>query len=239
MVGGAGGFALILSRSGLDVINIKPTYKKRLVINQKTLRLLITIALFVVLLTIFSSLNADFLTGSSIISLLRESAVVGIIAVGMTFVIISGGIDISVGSTLSLTAMVCANLLRYTSTNYIMAILISLAIALLCGIFNGIIITRLQLPDFIVTLATMNIYRGLTKVISHNDLESISNSLIISSNNLNNIILHGSALPCTAVNPLLCSINYGDTRHTKHMPQRDLVEHKITQLNHKINTFGL
>lgn len=148
-------------------------------LDQKRVRLLITLGLFIVLLFVFSQLNTSFLSGNNINSMLRESSLIGIIAMGMTFVIITGGIDISVGSNMALTAMLCANLLRYSNIATVPAIILSLLLATACGFFNGIAVTKLHLPDFIVTLATMNIFRGVTKMISHNDLESLANSLII------------------------------------------------------------
>lgn len=146
--------------------------------TQKRARLLITLVLFAVLIVVFSGVNDSFLTGRNINLMLREAAPIGIIAVGMTFVIITGGIDLSVGSTLALVAMFCANMLRYNGVPAVPAVLLSLLLGTLCGFVNGYAITRLKLPDFIVALAAMNAYRGLTKLISHNDLESLSNSMI-------------------------------------------------------------
>ena len=157
-------------------MKIKALRKPKL--TRKRARLLITLGLFLLLVIFFSSVNDSFLTGKNITMMLREAAPVGIIAVGMTFVIITGGIDLSVGSTLALTAMVCANLLRYRGVGAVPATIISLMIGTLCGFINGFTITKLKLPDFIVALATMNVYRGLTKMISHNDLASLNNSMI-------------------------------------------------------------
>ena len=153
--------------------------KKQGLSNQKAIRFLITLCLFIAVLMVFFALNQAFLSSGNIISLLRESAIAGIIAVGMTFVIITGGIDLSVGSNLALTAMLCANLLRYTDTPMIASVALSILCGTACGFLNGLAISKLKLPDFIVTLATMNIYRGLTKMISRNDLESLSNSMIL------------------------------------------------------------
>ena len=151
---------------------------KKSLSNQKAIRFFITLGLFIGVLMVFFALNSGFLSSGNMISLLRESAISGIIAVGMTFVIITGGIDLSVGSNLALTAMLCANLLRYTDTPMIVCVLLALLCGTACGLLNGLAISMLKLPDFIVTLATMNIYRGLTKMISRNDLESLSNSMI-------------------------------------------------------------
>ena len=153
-------------------------WQKKPVLGQKGLRLCITFGLFCILLFVFGQLNTGFLSADSVNSLLRESAIVGIMAVGMSFVIITGGIDLSVGSNMALTAMICANLLRYSKVPMIPAVALSLLAATACGCLNGIAITKLKLPDFIVTLAAMNIYRGLTKIISRNDLDSLNNSMI-------------------------------------------------------------
>lgn len=155
---------------------IKRPKKWRL--TQKRARLLITLGLFVLLILVFSGVNDSFFTSKNINLMLREAAPVGIIAVGMTFVIITGGIDLSVGSTLALTAMLCANMLRYSGIPTVPAVILSLLAGSLCGFLNGFTITKLKLPDFIVALAAMNVYRGLTKMISRNDLASISDSMI-------------------------------------------------------------
>ncbi len=126
------------------------------------------IALFI----LFSVLNANFLTASNMINLLRQISINGLIAIGMTMVITSDGIDLSVGATLGLTGMITA-LLITSGIPPILAIIICLLFGLILGAINGLLISKFKLQAFIVTLATMTIFRGFTYVIS--DGKPISN----------------------------------------------------------------
>ena len=82
--------------------------------NLNIARKLTSILLLLLMIAVFSVQTPLFFTVNNLSSILREASFVGIIACGMTFVIITGGIDISVGSTMALCAMVCSNLLRFT-----------------------------------------------------------------------------------------------------------------------------
>jgi len=92
----------------------------------------------------------------------RQTAIVSIAAVGMTIVIVAGGIDLSVGSMISLTTVVVAQLLRMNMSP-LAAALGGIAAAALCGLVNGVLITQLRVVPFIVTLGTMLIIRGAAK----------------------------------------------------------------------------
>lgn len=126
----------------------------------------------VVLVVIFSLLSSNFLTAGNMINLFRQIAINGLIAIGMTMVITTGGIDLSVGSILGLTAMVTA-FLMVSGVPPVIAVLVCLALGALLGLINGFIIAQYKLQAFIVTLATMTTFRGLTYVIS--DGKPISN----------------------------------------------------------------
>ncbi len=112
-----------------------------------------------------SLINDRFMTGSNILNILRQTSINSIIAAGMTFVIITGGIDLSVGATLALSGAVVAMLI---SLGYspIVAILAALAVGGGIGFFNGIVIAKGKLQPFIVTLATMTVFRGITLVFT-------------------------------------------------------------------------
>ena len=110
-----------------------------------------------------SILNPAFLQSNNLLNLMRQLIINGFIALGMTFVILTGGIDLSVGSTLALTSAIFAGLLQ-NGMNTGLAILIALVLGLVLGLLNGILITKGKLAPFIVTLATMTIFRGLTLV---------------------------------------------------------------------------
>ena len=105
-----------------------------------------------VLITIVKILSPSFLSTKNIFNILRQTSVNGIIAAGMTFVILTGGIDLSVGSILAISGAVCASLLA-SGQNIIIAVLAALIIGAMVGFLNGFIITKGKLQPFIATLA--------------------------------------------------------------------------------------
>ena len=122
-----------------------------------------TILALIILMVFVSILNPTFLQANNLMNLMRQLIINGFIALGMTFVILTGGIDLSVGSTLAVTSAIFAGLLQ-NGMNTILAILIALGLGLILGLINGFLITKGKLAPFIVTLATMTIFRGLTLV---------------------------------------------------------------------------
>jgi ribose transport system permease protein len=120
----------------------------------------IVIALVVV--TVALSFMSDvFLTANNLSNIVTQSAVVGIAAVGATFVIITSGIDLSVGSNLALSGFLGAKVAHDTGSG-VLGILVVLAVAIAVGAFNGTSVAWLGLAPFIVTLAVMGMARGLT-----------------------------------------------------------------------------
>ena len=105
-----------------------------------------------VLITIVTILSPSFLSTKNIFNILRQTSVNGIIATGMTFVILTGGIDLSVGSILAISGAVCASLLA-SGQNIIIAVLAALIIGAMVGFLTGFIITKGKLQPFIATLA--------------------------------------------------------------------------------------
>lgn len=115
------------------------------------------------LVMIVSVLNPSFLEPLNLLNLLRQVAINALIAFGMTFVILTGGIDLSVGAILALSSALTAGMI-VSGMDPILAILIGCVLGGLMGLFNGLLITRGKLAPFIATLATMTIFRGLTLV---------------------------------------------------------------------------
>jgi len=113
------------------------------------------------LVMIFASDN--FLSGANISNVLRQISVVGILAVGMTYAIITGGIDLSVGAVMALAGTVAAGLM-VGGMNGALAIGIGLLIAIAFGLANGALVAYARMPPIIVTLATMGIARGLALI---------------------------------------------------------------------------
>lgn len=116
----------------------------------------------VILLVGFSLATPTFATTSNVILILLQASVSGIIAIGMLFVILSAGIDLSVGSTLAVAGMFSGLFGQQptTTTTIVLALAIPILLGLLLGAFNGLIVSRLQVPSLIVTLGTMYAYRG-------------------------------------------------------------------------------
>ncbi|OYO42993.1 monosaccharide ABC transporter membrane protein (CUT2 family) [Lachnotalea glycerini] len=134
--------------------------------KQSNIRRLISLGLLLVLMIAFSISSTYFLTAANLLEIFRDASVVGIIGIGVTMVIITGGIDLSTGSIMALVGMTIANVYRYTLLPIWIMILIGILVGVLAGLFNGFIITRLHLPEFIATLSTMSIYRAITYLIS-------------------------------------------------------------------------
>src|SRR5260221_1413383 len=109
------------------------------------------------LFIIFSVLTSSFYQPANLLDILLQSSINAMIAVGMTLVVMTRGIDLSVGSVVGLSSMIAASLLQ---GNLVLGIAAGMLIGVFCGLVNGFLIAKLKLPDFIVTLGMLSIYRG-------------------------------------------------------------------------------
>ncbi len=134
--------------------------------NQKYLPLIATIVIFVVSYAACAAQYPNILSTRVIGNLLTDNAFLGIAAVGMTFVILSGGIDLSIGSVIAFTGIFLAVLLQNTGIHPLAAFVLVLLITTLFGAIMGAIIHYLEMPAFIVTLAGMFLARGMAFVLS-------------------------------------------------------------------------
>jgi ribose/xylose/arabinose/galactoside ABC-type transport system permease subunit len=125
----------------------------------KTARQLGTLIGLVVLCGVFGILNPVFLTGPNLLNVIEQTSINAIVAVGMTFVILSAGIDLSVGSIVALAGVVLGTALQ-GGRPLPVALTLALATGLASGLVNGALISWGRLPPFIVTLGTMSIARG-------------------------------------------------------------------------------
>jgi ribose transport system permease protein len=119
----------------------------------------------VAIAAVFSILAPDFLTPHNIINILQQSSINACVAIGMTLVIISGGIDLSVGPTAALSAVLTAMLMT-SGIPLPISLLAGLAIGLACGFVNGALISYAGLQPFIVTLGTLSLYRALALIVT-------------------------------------------------------------------------
>lgn len=130
----------------------------------------------IALLIIVGSLNQDFLAPMNILNLLRQVSINALIAFGMTFVILTGGIDLSVGAILALSGALMAGFMVH-GTDPAIAIIYACIIGLALGVINGLLISTAKMAPFIATLATMTIFRGLTMVYTDgNPITGLSDS---------------------------------------------------------------
>ncbi len=119
----------------------------------------------IVLAIIFWILTPYFLTLTNLLNIAQQTSINAIIAVGMTFVIITAGIDLSVGSILAFSGVVLASVLNLGAP-FPIAVIVGLAVGFLCGSVNGVLITRGKLPPFISTLGMMSVARGAALLYS-------------------------------------------------------------------------
>lgn len=122
--------------------------------------------LLIVFITIASILSKEFLTVGNFLNLLQQSSVTGIIAIGMTFVILVAGIDLSVGSIVALAGMVVAILLKQ-DVAIPLAIMLTLCVGAALGFISGFVSTKFNIPAFIATLAMMISARGLALLLTN------------------------------------------------------------------------
>ncbi|MGI6175808.1 MAG: ABC transporter permease [Christensenellales bacterium] len=132
-------------------------------VNMQIISALIGLIALCVVLTI---MTPNFIRPDNIVNVLSQATVNGIVALGMTFVIITGGIDLSVGSIVAISGVIMGMLLK-TPLPFIVPILVGLAVGVLCGLINGLLITFGKLPPFIATLGMMSVARGIALIITN------------------------------------------------------------------------
>jgi ribose transport system permease protein len=122
-----------------------------------------TVAGLVIMVVVFASVSDVFMTQRNLVNILQQSSINAVIAIGMTLVIISGGIDLSVGPVAALAAVLGATLL-VAGVPVPLVILAALGVGLLCGLVNGALIAYAGLQPFIVTLGTLSLFRALALI---------------------------------------------------------------------------
>lgn len=135
-----------------------------------------TLLILAILIIFFSIVQSNFLTVNTMLTVAKHVALYGIMGIGMTYVIITGGIDLSVGAVAGLVGMIAGGLINeglvtpFGVTIYMSAPWVVVAgclVGLFVGFINGLVVTKLKVPPFIATLGTMNICRGLANLRSN------------------------------------------------------------------------
>ena len=147
----------------------------------------------VICLALFIS-NGDFLGQSNAVNTLRQISMLGIYAIGTGFVIVTGGIDLSVGSVVGLTGVIIARISSQATGggghSLLLGIVVALGVALLIGLAQGLLITRLNLQPFIVTLAGMLFIRGISQTVVQGGTLSLGTSPLLGLAN-GGLFMHG------------------------------------------------
>lgn len=123
--------------------------------------------LFVVVFVgvLFAISNENFLTASNVVNIFRQMAVTAIVAIGMTFIMISGDIDVGVGGVACLTGMVIS-ILMSNGVSIVVSLIAGLGVGIVLGALNGFLVTQFNLPPMVVTLATMNLANGAASLLT-------------------------------------------------------------------------
>jgi ribose transport system permease protein len=135
-------------------------------IRSDTLQKFIAFGGLIILLIVFSLASPFFLTGDNLGGILLATAVNGILALGVTFVIINGGIDLSVGTVMTFSAVMTAQVMIVWQQPVLVGIMAGLVTGALCGTFNGLMVTKMKIPPFVATLGMLYITKGLSLVVA-------------------------------------------------------------------------
>ena len=131
--------------------------------NWNDFAILIILAVLIVILAV---INPVFLTPNNMMNIARQVSIVAIVGIGMSYVLISAEIDLSVGSLVGLTGVVAAMTMK-EGVPIAAACLFAILISVFCGFLNGVIHTYIKIPSFIVTMGMMNIARGAVLVLTN------------------------------------------------------------------------
>jgi len=131
----------------------------------------------ILLIVIMSAVSPYFLRQENVFNVLRGMSTIGIMAIGQTMVIITGGIDLSVGSLMAVSSMLTARLISVHNGNPLFAVICGLSFGLLLGTMSGVIITRFKINPFITTLGMLSVGRGLTYLLATGVKGSVASNI--------------------------------------------------------------
>ncbi len=125
------------------------------------------LVVFIIMILVFSCIEPNFRTVSNFLVIGRQVAVIAILGFGLTFCITAGEIDFSVGSITALSGMVAGLVMNKTNLGIWAAAGLAILTGLVCGLLNGIMVTKLKLPSFLVTLGTTSVYSGIATTVTN------------------------------------------------------------------------
>lgn len=140
--------------------------RSRSIFKSDAVQRALALAALVVLVIFFTLASPYFMTQSNLVGIGLATAVTGILAIGVTFVIITGGIDLSIGTVMTLSAVMTGVVVTNAGLPLILGIAVGIATGALMGLINGTLIARLGIPPFIATLGMLNVARGLALILA-------------------------------------------------------------------------
>jgi ribose transport system permease protein len=140
--------------------------QRRTFIRSDTIQQVLAFGALIVLFIVFSLASPHFLQFDNIVGILLATAVNGVLALGVTFIIITGGIDLSVGTVMTLSAVMTGVFITYWQLPVPLGVVGGILTGTLMGLVNGTIVARMKVPPFIATLGMLNVAKGLALVIS-------------------------------------------------------------------------
>jgi ribose transport system permease protein len=138
----------------------------RSIVKSDAVQRVLALAALVVLIVFFTIASPHFMNQSNLIGIGLATAVTGILAIGVTFVIITGGIDLSIGTVMTLSAVMTGVVVTNADLPLVVGIAVGVATGALMGLINGLLIARLGFPPFIATLGMLNVARGLALILA-------------------------------------------------------------------------
>lgn len=135
-------------------------------LNSKATQTALAFSSLILLIVIFTIASPNFLTSGNIVTILLMTAVNGILAVGITFIIVTGGIDLSAGTVMTFGSVIVAFFITNLGMPIPVGIIMGILAGALTGFVNGVSVTKLSLPPFIATLGMMNVTKGLNLIVS-------------------------------------------------------------------------
>lgn len=127
------------------------------------------LAVMIIAIVAFALLNDRFITAANLSLVLQQVTVIAVLALGQTLIILTAGIDLSVGAIAVFSSILMANFATDAGMPGALALLLGFACGTAMGLFNGLLVTRVQLPPFIVTLGTLSIFFSLNSVVSNSE----------------------------------------------------------------------
>src|SRR3984885_5319643 len=176
----------------------RPSSLRARIFAPTALQKLLAFASLILLLVFFSFASPAFMQTDNMLGILQATAVNGVLAIACTFVIITGGIDLSVGTLMTFTAVICGVFLTYWHLPMWIGVVAAIGTGAICGTVSGTLTAKMKIPPFIATLGMMLLLKGLSLVVSADKpiyFKHTENFYMISQDSLIGYVLPSVPIP--------------------------------------------